>query len=132
MRMRIIGPDGKELSPEDARAAIARRAAESGPRRVNTGLQEGLSGPAGNDYSTAGDFLKLARALLDHKLLDKQRTDAVLGARYASGADFRANGGGPGVNAEFSIFPTGEVMIVLSNYDPPSATTVATFIRTLF
>jgi CubicO group peptidase (beta-lactamase class C family) len=132
MRMRIIGPDGKELSPEDARVAIARRAAESGPRRVNTGLQEGLSGAAGNDYSTAGDFLKLARALLDHKLLDKQRTDAVLGARYAGGADFRANGGGPGVNAEFSIFPTGEVMIVLSNYDPPSATTVATFIRTLF
>jgi CubicO group peptidase (beta-lactamase class C family) len=132
MRMRIMGPDGKELSPDEARAAIGRRAAESGPHRANTGLQEGLSGPAGNDYSTAGDFLKLARALLDHKLLDKQRTDAVLGARYTSGADFRANGGGPGANAEFSIFPTGEIMIVLSNYDPPSATTVATFIRTLF
>jgi hypothetical protein len=53
----------------------------------------------------------------------------VYGARYAAGDDFRANGGGPGVNAEFSIFPSGDVMVVLSNYDPPAATEVAQFIR---
>jgi hypothetical protein len=35
------------------------------------------------------------------------------------------------VNAEFSICPTGEVLIVLANYDPPSATTIAQYIRSL-
>jgi hypothetical protein len=78
-----------------------------------------------------GDFLKLATALLGHRLLDSSRTAAVLGARYASGQDFRANGGGPGVNAEFSIFPSGEVMVVLSNYDPPAGTAVAQYLRSL-
>jgi hypothetical protein len=54
----------------------------------------------------------------------------VLGDRYAKGADFRAAGGGPGVNSELSIYPGGEVVAVLSNYDPPAATTIANFIRT--
>jgi len=54
-----------------------------------------------------------------------------MGQRFASGTDYRSNGGGPGVNAELSIYPTGDVMIVLSNYDPPSATDVAEFIRAL-
>jgi hypothetical protein len=62
-------------------------------------------------------------------LLDSVRTAAVLGARYAAGGDFRANGGGPGVNAELSIFPSGDVVVVLSNYDPPAATAIAQFIR---
>jgi ketosteroid isomerase-like protein len=35
------------------------------------------------------------------------------------------------VNAEFSIFPSGDVMVVLSNYDPPAATEVAQHIRSL-
>jgi D-alanyl-D-alanine carboxypeptidase len=90
-----------------------------------------MSSPAGEDYSTVGDFLKLADALLSHKLLDSVRTAAVLGARYGSGQDFRANGGGPGTNAEFSIYPGGEVIVVLSNYDPPAATAVAQYLRSL-
>src|SRR4029079_8307151 len=109
-RLRIIGGDGKELSPDEARAAMARRAASGAPRQPNTGTQASLSGPAGDHYSTVGDFLRLARALTTRKLLDSARTAAVLGQRYASGGDFRANGGGPGTNAEFSIFPSGEVM----------------------
>ena len=88
-----------------------------------------MSGPAGDHYSTVGDFLKLANALTSHRLLDSAHTAAVLGARYARGDDFRANGGGPGVNAEFSIFPSGDVMVVLSNYDPPAATAIAEYVR---
>lgn len=129
--MRIRGADGRELSPEEAMAAMARRAASGSVRRPNTGSQAGMSGPAGDHYSTVGDFLKLATALTSYRLLDSTRTTALLGARYASGSDFRANGGGPGVNAEFSIFPSGEVMIVLSNYDPPAATGIAQYIRSL-
>jgi ketosteroid isomerase-like protein len=90
-----------------------------------------MSSPAGNHYSTVGDFLKLADALLTHRLLDSARSSAVLGMRYASGTDFRANGGGPGVNAEFSIFPSGYAVVVLSNYDPPAATSVAEHVRSL-
>jgi CubicO group peptidase (beta-lactamase class C family) len=107
------------------------RAGGSGDRRPNTWSQAGRSSPAGGDYSTVGDFLKLADALLGHRLLDSVRTAAVLGARYAAGQDFRANGGGPGTNAEFSIFPSGEVLVVLSNYDPPAATAVAQYLRSL-
>jgi CubicO group peptidase (beta-lactamase class C family) len=128
-RMRLMGPDGRELTPEQAREAMARRAASNAPRRPNTSIQPSMSGPAGDHYSTVDDLLALAHALLAHRLLDSARTTALLGARYAAGSDFRANGGGPGANAELSIFPTGEIMVVLSNYDPPAATSVAQFIR---
>jgi CubicO group peptidase (beta-lactamase class C family) len=130
-RLRIMGADGRELSQEEAQAARARRAASGAPRRPNTAIRPGRSGPAGGHYSTAGDFLKLATAIAAHRLLDSAHTVALYGARYARGEDFRANGGGPGVNAEFSIFPSGEVMVVLSNYDPPAATAIAAHIRAL-
>jgi CubicO group peptidase (beta-lactamase class C family) len=129
MRLRIIGPDGRQLSPDEARAAVAERAAANVTRIPNTLFQAGMSGPAGDDFSSAGDFLKLAKALTSNRLLDSSRTAAVLGQRYAAGGDFRANGGGPGVNVEFSIYPLGDVIVVLSNYDPPAATTIAQFIR---
>lgn len=130
-RLRIMGPDGRVLSQEEAREAMARRDASGGVRKPNTGIQPGMSSPAGDHYSTVGDFVKLANALTSRRLLDSAHTAALLGARYSSGNDFRANGGGPGVNAEFSIFPSGDVMVVLSNYDPPAATTVAQYIRSL-
>jgi D-alanyl-D-alanine carboxypeptidase len=117
-------------SPDGPRGG-APGAGSSKPRRPNTWSQAGMSSPAGGDYSSVGDFLKLADALLTHKLLDSVRTAAVLGARYAAGQDFRANGGGPGTNAEFSIYPGGEVIVVLSNYDPPAATAVAQYLRSL-
>jgi CubicO group peptidase (beta-lactamase class C family) len=98
-------------------------------RHPNTDFQPGMSGPAGDGYSTVEDFVGLAHALTTHLLLDSARTVAVLGPRYASGGEFRANGGGPGVNAELSIFASGDVVVVLSNYDPPAATAIAQFIR---
>jgi CubicO group peptidase (beta-lactamase class C family) len=130
-RLRIVRPDGRELSAEEARLAMARRSAEGAVRHPNSSIQPGMSGPAGDHYSTVGDFLKLANALTSGRLLDAAHTAAALGVRYVSGEDFRANGGGPGVNAEFSIYPSGDVMVVLSNYDPPSATLVAQYIRSL-
>jgi len=111
--------------------APPRRAAPDAARRSNAGLQPGMSGPAGDHYSTVGDFLKLANALTSRRLLDSAHTAALFGPRYSSGSDFRSNGGGPGVNAEFSIYPSGDVMGVLANYDPPSATAIAQFVRSL-
>jgi len=131
MRLRIQGADGRELSPEQGSEAVARRTAMRGPRRPNTSFQAAMSSPAGDHFSTAGDLLKLANALASNRLLDSGHTTQLMGQRFASGTDYRSNGGGPGVNAELSIYPTGDVMIVLSNYDPPSATDVAEFIRAL-
>lgn len=142
VRKHIFEPAGMtETLPYDSRAAAPNSAlgytfqslggSPTGGRRPNAAFHAGMSGPAGDHYSTAGDFIKLARALTSHRLLDSTRTAAVLGQRFAAGGDFRANGGGPGVNAEFSIFPSGDVMVVLSNYDPPAATVIAQFIRSL-
>jgi CubicO group peptidase (beta-lactamase class C family) len=128
-RLRLVGPDGREMTQEEAREARSRRA--GAPRRPNSGMMGGMASPAGDYYTTASDLLKLASALTTRRLLDSAHTTAFLGARYASGGDYRANGGGPGVNAEFSIYPTGDVVAVLSNYDPPSATVVAEHIRGL-
>jgi len=120
-----------DLSAAFDRDAVVAEPAADPVRRANSSLQPGMSSPAGDHYSTVGDFLKLANALTSGRLLDAAHTAAVLGARYASGDDFRANGGGPGVNAELSIYPSGDVMVVLSNYDPPGATVVAQYIRSL-
>ena len=126
---RLAGPGGQRPGYAPRAGTTPDAALEARTRQPNASIQPGLSGPAGDHYSTVGDFVKLARAILDRKLLDSARTTALLGDRYARGVDFRANGGGPGTNAEFSIFPPGDIMVVLSNYDPPAATTVARFIR---
>jgi hypothetical protein len=125
-----MGPDGRQLSPEEAREAMARRGA-AGPRRPNTEIQPGRSGPAGGHLTTVGDLFRLGRALSERSLLDSAHTTILLGSRFARGDDLRANGGGPGVNAEFSLYPSGYLMVVLSNYDPPSGTEVAEYIRGL-
>ncbi|HEV7596275.1 MAG TPA: serine hydrolase domain-containing protein [Gemmatimonadaceae bacterium] len=130
-RLLIIGPDGRQLSPDEARAAVARHNQSKAPLAPNTAFEAGVSGPAGDDFSTAPDLLRLATALTSHRLLDSAHTNAVLGSRFTGGGEFRANGGGPGVNAEFSIYPTGEVIVAISNYDPPAATAIAESIRSL-
>lgn len=124
----LRGPDGREMTEEERRQMRARMA--SMPRQPNTDFQPGLTGPAGDHFSTAADYLRLARALTSGRLLDSAHT-TLLRPRGDRTAAFRANGGGPGVNAEFSVLTGGEVVVVLSNYDPPAATEVATFIRAL-
>jgi D-alanyl-D-alanine carboxypeptidase len=141
LRDHVFRPAGMtNTTPFDRKASIANaavgyarqnRAVADSPRRPNSDMQPGVSGPAGDHYSTAGDFLKLAAALSANKLLDPLHTAALLGSNYNTGLDARTNGGGPGVNGEFSMYPNGDVMIVISNYDPPSATTIAQFIRSL-
>lgn len=103
---------------------------------------------AGGGYSTVGDLLKFANALMSNKLLDVQHTDLVTtgkvdaprpGAKYAygfedemtpSGARRIGHGGGaPGMNGILSIFPSsGYVIVVLANRDPPVAREIENFI----
>jgi CubicO group peptidase (beta-lactamase class C family) len=139
----VFRPSGMtQTTPYDQRALPANAAMgytrmsdggrrSSGARRPNTDSKPGLSGPAGDHYSTVGDLHKLATALTAHRLLDSTHTAALLGPRYAAGAGFRAAGGGPGVNAELSVYPSSFIVVVLSNYDPPAATEVAQFVGSL-
>jgi len=121
---------------------------EPGPRKDSTPHLTGRGSSAGGGYSTLDDMLKFGQALIDHKLLNKQYTDIVLSnqmppAQPPAGYGFfsvqvngaRAfgnNGGGPGTNSTFSVYPEiGYTVVVMSNYDPPSASKVNGKIRDL-
>ncbi|HEX6187217.1 MAG TPA: serine hydrolase domain-containing protein [Pyrinomonadaceae bacterium] len=110
------------------------------PRTANTSTLAGKGSSAGGGYSTAEDMLKFANALSANKLLSPEFTEIVFTgggikkpAGPGRGYGFMQNqmngvriigngGGGPGVNATFRIyFGRGYTVVVLSNYDPPSA-----------
>jgi len=95
---------------------------------------------AGGGYSTVGDMVRFAEALVSNKLLDAKHTqllltgkvNAVGSVQYAYGfEDARKpdgtgavghGGAAPGMNGELRIFPkSGYVVAVLANLDPPAA-----------
>jgi len=101
---------------------------------------------AGGGYSTVGDLLKFAEALMGHNLLNAEYTDLLItgkvdvgsGMRYAYGfEDGRKDGvgavghsgGAPGMNGDLRIYPkSGYVVAVLANLDPPAAQQVWGFV----
>jgi len=102
--------------------------------------------PAGGGYSTVGDLARFAVALREHKLLDQAHTSLLVGGKvptspseqYAYGFVDRVvgsrrfvghSGGAAGMNGDLMFEPNGGyVVVVLSNFDPPSATQVSSFI----
>jgi D-alanyl-D-alanine carboxypeptidase len=115
------------------------------PRRNNSVFLGYKGNPAGGGYSTAADLLAFARALHGHRLLSADMTELVTRGKAPAGGDhygygfwqwsgpgnldLRGNsGGGPssGINAELRMFWRGPyTVVVLSNYDAPSATQLA-------
>jgi CubicO group peptidase (beta-lactamase class C family) len=105
-----------------------------------------IGSPAGGGYASANDLLGFATALYDGSLIDAGHREEMTtfkveeapGEGYAYlYADRRVNGrryighngGAPGINAEFSVFPdSAYVIVVLSNVDA-NATPVADQIR---
>ncbi len=101
---------------------------------------------AGGGYSTVQDMLKFATALMNNKLLNAENTNLLITGKaqvgpnrmYAYGfEDSRIDGAGavghgggaPGMNGDLRIYPkTGYIVAVLSNLDPPAASSVSTFI----
>jgi CubicO group peptidase (beta-lactamase class C family) len=100
---------------------------------------------AGGGYSTVGDLVAFAQALVGHKLLDAALTDSVTTGKvtavgneqYAFGFGdhdtgvrwFGHGGGAPGMNGMLRIYPgSGYVVAVLANLDPPAAEQIAAFI----
>ncbi len=91
---------------------------------------------AGGGYSTAGDLFKFAQALTEGKLLGKtllaeatksQQKESGYGFGFSTSdrdgmREFGHGGGAPGMNGELKVYPgSGQVVVVLSNLDPPAA-----------
>ena len=134
----IVGLDGR---PVMSRSPAPSPTPEPGALKENTPMLD-RGNPAGGGYSTAGDLIAFADALRAGRLLGPAMTGHLLNGtfsgawqpkygyalreQFVGGRRFVGNGGGaPGINAEFRFQPEGEYsVVVLSNFAPPSATTV--------
>ena len=101
---------------------------------------------AGGGYTTVGDLLKFATALMEHKLLDATHTELLIGGKvdispdrqYAYGfEDARKDGrgavghsgGAPGMSGDLRIYPkSGYVVAALANQGPVQAPAFSSFV----
>jgi CubicO group peptidase (beta-lactamase class C family) len=132
-----------DIVPNLARGYTFRdeRGEETGKRHSNIYTLPARGSAAGGGYSTVGDLLRFTTALRTGKLLDGRHTvwmyDGDLSAHEPVdlAAAVRQSGlgiagGSPGVNAAVETDnSSGYAIIVLSNYDPPSAEQLAGQIR---
>lgn len=140
----IYAPAG--MTHTDSHPEIDRRPGRAiGYTRASGGLEPNTSTlpwagtSAGGGYSTVSDLLLFAEALQSGKLLNaellKQATSDQSHAGYGFGFNtfkdgtYGHGGGAPGVNGEMHILPSGYVVVVLENLDPPSATAMENFIE---
>ena len=148
VREHIYGPAGMTNTDSyDRDAEIPNRAtgytkeATDGPggRRINRDELPGRGSSAGGGYSTAPDLLKFASAVHENRLMSpelttwlvtRQEPAAQRAGVAAAARAFGWLGGSPGVNAAFwSSATTGYTIVVLSNFDPPSAERIASPVR---
>lgn len=98
---------------------------ENAPRRNNVYTRPARGSSAGGGYSTAGDLLKFANAVNSGKIKNpnfEENAPKPPDAPFALMPGVRIAGGAPGLNAVLeSDLPGGYTIVVLSNYDPPSA-----------
>lgn len=96
---------------------------EKSARRNNLDTRPAKGSSAGGGYSTAEDLLKFSLALQTGKIKIPDETPA---RKDADGKfiEMQVGGGAPGINSSVMI-KDGFTVIVLSNYDPPSAENVS-------
>ena len=102
--------------------------------RNNVYTRPARGSSAGGGYSTAGDLLKFANALHSGRLTVPNFAATPAGGRLSQRDPdgLGIAGGAPGINAALDTGVAGRyVVIVLSNYDPPSAIDVAKQVRRL-
>jgi len=117
-----------------------------GPLRSAAAFNPYRGTPAGGGYSTSGDLLRFANALMSGRLLDAKHLKLLteggitgpdgtffrydFGGVTGEGQRFLGHGGAaPGMSGVLRIFPdSGYALVVLANRDPPSADGLATFI----
>jgi D-alanyl-D-alanine carboxypeptidase len=102
---------------------------EQGPRRNNIYTRPARGSSAGGGYSTAADLLKFANALESGKVRNpdfEEDAPKSPSGGLVSMRGIAVAGGAPGLNGVLeTALPGGYTIIVLSNYDPPSAEKVA-------
>lgn len=103
-----------------------RRMSKSGELRANLLTLPARGSSAGGGYSTVDDLYRFANALVGGNLLSESST-----RKFAEGGMGYA-GGSPGINALVEVnVPNHFVVVVLGNYDPPSAELLGRNIRAL-
>jgi D-alanyl-D-alanine carboxypeptidase len=136
-------PESESVSD---RAVGYMRAGPGGDWTPNTDTLPYRGMAAGGGYSTVGDFLKFATALVGHKLLDAAHTELLItgkvdagpGSKYAYGfVDARKDGlgwvghsgGAPGMSGDLRIYPkSGYVVVALSNVGAAAAPQITGFV----
>jgi D-alanyl-D-alanine carboxypeptidase len=93
-----------------------------------------VASPAGGSHATAGDLHAFVGALMSDRLLDSRWTDTLLRDFEGPGGepidrggpwDMAWEGGAAGLNAHMSWdAPRRRIVVVLSNMDPPAASSV--------
>ena len=150
----VYKPAGMTLSgslPEDQAVAdrsVGYMRADSGGWTPNTETLPYRGTSAGGGYSTVGDLVRFATALLNHKLLNSSSTELLFTGKVATGRgpgkyaygfederDKNGNGyvghggGALGMNGDLRIYPkSGYVVAVLANLDPPAAQRISEFL----
>ncbi|HUQ80298.1 MAG TPA: serine hydrolase domain-containing protein [Gemmatimonadaceae bacterium] len=136
--------------PTDVAVGYARPQNGGGAGEIpNWDLIEQHSSPAGGAFASAADLLAFSRALWSNKLVGAPLVKQLTTGQVAMGPDMQYalgfgvgttngwrhighNGGIPGANAEFVMFPDqGVDVVVLANIDGPAATDVLRRITTL-
>lgn len=116
--------DAYEMDAAVPNLATGYLKAANGQRTSNVYTAPARGSSAGGGYSTAADLLKFTQALASGKLF----TSAENKREFARGLGIA--GGAPGLNAVLEWSPRqGYAVIVLSNYDPPSAETIGRQLR---
>ena len=128
--------------PTDIAVGYAKPEDGSGEATANWDMIEQHSSPAGGAYASALDLVAFSRALWSGKLVSPAMVKEFTTGKVAMGPQMQYafgfgvgkidawrqvghNGGIPGANAEFMMFPDqGVDVVVLANMDPPAATQV--------
>lgn len=121
-----------DVTTPNLATGYTKEGAANGARRNNFYSRPAKGSPAGGGYSTAPDLLKYVNALREGKL----RIPDFRNLQVSSGRPPRAfsglgiAGGAPGINGVVeSDVGNGYTIIVLSNYDPPSAVRIGRQLR---
>ena len=103
------------------------------PRHNNIYTRPARGSSAGGGYSTTGDLLKFANAIGARKIkvpIFEEGVPKPPNALFGMMRGVGVGGGAPGLNAALeTALPGGYTIVVLSNYDPPTAEGVAEKIR---
>ena len=143
--MMLTGSEPESEAVKDRSVGYLRQQGGGWTPNTNTLPYRGTS--AGGGYSTVGDLVKFADALMAHKLLNAENTELLITGKVDSGGDRKYaygfedgrkngagavghGGGAPGMNGDLRIYTgSGYVVAVLANLDPPAAQQVSGFLE---